>query len=730
MNTHRSLHPTSAVVLATALLIAGAAAVTALPVRAQSLAPSQDGSSCVTIPHAYAAPQVALVGSQIGVTATVLALCASTELPLNIVLVLDGSNSMAGDPSEEIKRQTRELVDRLDLKDHPLTQVGVVEINEPPRRLCALTNRASQVAGCIGRLAAAGGSDIAGAVRLGLDALRQGRTDSSGKDGTREVLVLITDGANPRGCLELMQVSGEVKQQGVLLVTVCASPACVDSCLHNMATSLKYHFAMAQMRQVMDLIVRLQLDPATHPIKSLSVMASVGDAFDLDPAGIVPPSLPTDDRSVLWCPTNVPKEGVTMSLRVRATTPGFGLEVLSRADGIFTDQRDRGGRFDFRRPQVDVLDARSGAAVSPLTATLPLTNVLSVDRERATVGQVARARYRLQLPAGEAARLNVATLRLRLPDHLEVRATWRDGRPDGQPDVDRRGAQWLVFAADGAFADAYDLEVEFVATGPGDGGIGVIAYGWDGRDTTLPIAAAVSAPIHVVDQPSTPVPPATLPTSTATPRAARLYLPVALAESCLAGPPNDVVVVIDTSTSMAERLPGGGTKQAAAVQALSALVARLDAQRDRIALVTFDRTAVVRRPLGDVGPGVVDALRSAPLANGTAMGAGLWSAGAVLASPDRRPDARGTVVLLTDGRSSPDTPEAAVAAADALRAAGATVFAAGLGAEVDRAALDGIAGGRGEARVVADGAALGVAFGSIGGRLGCRSVGNWGGRLE
>jgi|GEM_PF-3268962 len=720
-----------AVATALALTVAAAlatGAVVALPTRAQTPLPSK--SSCVAIQSLAGPARLALVGSTYEVTSTVTTLCAGEVGLVNVVLVLDGSSSMAGTLSTDVKRSARELIDRLDLKDHPGTSIGVVEINQPSKVLCQLTNRASQASGCVGRVGASGGSDIAGALRLALDALRRGRDLAGEGSPVHEAIVVVADGANSGGCDELLRTADEIKGQGVALFTVCATSDCAVSCFGTMATSPAHAFTLAAFRGVIDGIEAFQRRFLNVVIDGIAITETLGPAVELVPALVKPAPAANDGRTLAWQLAGIPKEGTTITLGVRTVAAGVDLPVLTTAVGTFVDSRGRGGEFNFRLPHVDALDARTGIAPTPVADTTPLTNVLRVDATSVIVGERFRASYRLRLPDGDGLRLKLTVVSLRVPDHLRVVRTWRDGRPEGQPDWDPRTAWWSIIGVDPIAPDALDLEAELVATGPGDGGIGIMAYGWSGTDAIRPIAAAVSAPIHVAEQPATPVPPATLPTATVTPRAFRLYLPLALSEACLAGPPNDVVAVIDTSTSMAERLTGGGTKQAAAALALAALVERLDARRDRIALVTFDRTALVRRPLGSVGPGVVDALRDAPLADGTAMGAGLLSAGAVLASPDRRPDARGAVVLLTDGRSSPDAPEAAVAAADALRAAGAAVFAVGLGAEVDRPALDGIAGGRGEARVVGDAATLGVAFGGIGARLGCRATGSWGGRVE
>lgn len=721
---HRHRPMTLATSLAAVLIVVGLGAVAGV---ASAGAPAQAplATSCTSVTTVGAASRLALVGDPFVLTTTVASRCAGSAFPLHIALVLDGSRSMAGEATEALKRRARKLVDQLDLTTNPTTSIAVIEINQPSKRLCALTNNVSQLSTCIDRLAADGGSDIAGAILLGIEAIGAGRNMVDDRDTTREVLIVLADGGNGGGCGPVLANAGQAKGQGILVATGCVTAGCDSDCMRSTATSPRYFFASGELDVLSSVLVTIRKQFQSTIVKHVALTETLGSAFDVVAGSAQPEPRASDGRQVEWwlTPDPLPLDAVTLTLGVRPVASGLGLPVLAGAVGRLTDNKNRPGDLTFVLPRMDVLDARGGAPLSPMTATVPVSNRLAVRSARLVVGQPMRVTYHLELPDGDAARLNTAVVHLRAPDHLRVRAAWRNGRPDGQADADGHGAQWMVV---GTAADVLDLEAEVEATGPGGGGLGVVVYRWevDSRKPAVPVVAAVSAPV-AVDAAQSPGP-----TPTAVPRSFRLLLPVALAEPCLTAQPSDVVAVVDTSLSMGEPLPGGGRKFEAAATALEALVGRLDEASDRIALVTFDGSAVVRRPLGQVGSGVVDALRRAPLGAGTAIGAGLLSAGAVLASPDHRPGARGVVILLTDGRSSTGTPAAAIAAADALRAADATVFAVGLGPEVDRALLGGIAGGPGEVWTVADAGSLAAAFGSIGGRLACPGTGRWGGRAK
>jgi Mg-chelatase subunit ChlD len=172
--------------------------------------------------------------------------------------------------------------------------------------------------------------------------------------------------------------------------------------------------------------------------------------------------------------------------------------------------------------------------------------------------------------------------------------------------------------------------------------------------------------------------------------AARLFLPLTTTGACLRkGGALDVVLVVDTSSSMAESGPNGRSKLDAARAATMAFLRLLAWPTDHAALVTFDRTAVRRTGLtGDLS--VLDAaLGGLTTTEGTHIDLGLTEARAVLAE-GARPGATTAVVLLTDGLNN-DGPGPVRIAADRLRAAGVLVFAIGLGIDVDAALLAAVA---------------------------------------
>ncbi len=193
--------------------------------------------------------------------------------------------------------------------------------------------------------------------------------------------------------------------------------------------------------------------------------------------------------------------------------------------------------------------------------------------------------------------------------------------------------------------------------------------------------------IEVVAPSPTPTPSAT---QTATPYPPAL-LPIVQRSACrYLRPRVDTALVIDASGSMLETDVGGSSKLDHAIEAARRYIAGSDlAGGDRIALVRFHADARLIHGLASDPRSLDRALEGISAAAQTRIDLGIEAARIELLRD--RPDARKAMIVLTDGRANPVAPETVLAQAARAKAEGIILFGIGLGADVDRDQLLGIA---------------------------------------
>jgi Mg-chelatase subunit ChlD len=160
----------------------------------------------------------------------------------------------------------------------------------------------------------------------------------------------------------------------------------------------------------------------------------------------------------------------------------------------------------------------------------------------------------------------------------------------------------------------------------------------------------------------------------------------------------DVVLVLDASTSMLERSPDGRPKFTEAVAAARRFVdgmrLRESGASDQVGIVTFNATSRIlvelttsRRLLHEA----LDGLNA--IHENSRIELGVFTSLAHLVGTKHRASNRKIMVVLSDGRANPVPGEEAVQAAEGARAAGIVVYVVGLGREVNKSVLLGMAGG-------------------------------------
>jgi methylmalonyl-CoA mutase cobalamin-binding subunit len=199
--------------------------------------------------------------------------------------------------------------------------------------------------------------------------------------------------------------------------------------------------------------------------------------------------------------------------------------------------------------------------------------------------------------------------------------------------------------------------------------------------TDLPSATETAQGIST----STPLPVAT---STKLP-VRRMFLPLAMVEQC---PPRDlftdVVLVIDTSSSMAEMTIGQRRKIDVTIDAVTDFLQglRLTSGKDRASLVTFNNVAQTLQRLTSDKARLVGELAQVQLATFSRIDLGLRQATTELLIRGQ-PGRLQSIVLLSDGKANPVPAEQAIEAARQAQRAGITVYVVGMGPDMDEMIL-------------------------------------------
>jgi uncharacterized protein YegL len=191
-----------------------------------------------------------------------------------------------------------------------------------------------------------------------------------------------------------------------------------------------------------------------------------------------------------------------------------------------------------------------------------------------------------------------------------------------------------------------------------------------------------------------------------------LYFPMVAARTCVRRIGGvDAVLAVDTSDSMT------GQKLEEAIGASAQFVRKLDARRDRIAVVAYSEYATVAQPMTSNFGAVDSALVSLATSPGTRIDRGLEAATAEVLRLSR-PGVQPVIVLLSDGRQDVERSRAVTAGSIAAES-GVLVYTVALGDDADLELLAAVASDPSRALVARDPAGLGSLFAMLAAMVRC-----------
>ncbi|HSD83337.1 MAG TPA: VWA domain-containing protein, partial [Anaerolineae bacterium] len=145
-------------------------------------------------------------------TPTPTSTCASSQQPLDVILVLDRSGSMAGQPLNDAKHAAKSFVDAMHLAND---QVGLVSFSSEARLDQRLTHQAGLVKQAIEALASDRVTNIAAAITTAQQELVSNRHNPA----ALPVIILLSDGQPTAGGNPLTAAQA-AKQAGTRIITI------------------------------------------------------------------------------------------------------------------------------------------------------------------------------------------------------------------------------------------------------------------------------------------------------------------------------------------------------------------------------------------------------------------------------------------------------------------------------------------------------------------------------
>jgi uncharacterized protein YegL len=335
--------PKVALIAALALLAIFGAWVQLMPAQAQTQ------SACTTQPNKVAAPRAISLGETVRVTLTLSSQCPPDQAPVDIMLVLDTSASMADDNKlVNLKKAAKAFLEKVDFTQ---SRVGLVIFNHDAGLAMPLTQNKQALLSRIEQMMPTGKTNISAAIDIAHAELIKD------PQGHQLSMVVLTDGYNTVTTDPVPVAAARAKAAGILIATFCAgSNGECDPGLEAGASKPELYFLVEDTTLLVALYEQLATTLQLNSIVRLTVtdtvpanMAYVGGALPA-PDSVTPQ--PNGETVLVWnLPGVFPAGGLSYNLRpMEVGTWPTNVSAI----GDFVDKKGLPGQTVFPIPQVIV----------------------------------------------------------------------------------------------------------------------------------------------------------------------------------------------------------------------------------------------------------------------------------------------------------------------------------------------------------------------------------------
>lgn len=381
------------------------------PAPTATAAPTAEPSACRLSGEHTVSPSIVSPGEPARVTLTLSADCPPrTRLSgADVILIMDRSSSMAGDPLRAAKGAARSFVELLDVRFH---RVGLISFATDVTLDTPLAEDVASVVTAIDALVANGETDISGALEAAADHFSDARRPLA-----LPVIVLLTDGRDTVGTDSPVGAAARMMASGVSIYTIGLGNDVDEDLLRVIASGPDKYFRAPTPTELFPIyreILRL--------VVSTGVVAEVviDDILPVDIGNVTgsarPPALEAPSR-LTWSRPVLPADGMTVDFEIRPTRPGRQ-PVSVGAEARFVGDDGIARRFVYDIPEIEVRPPTPTPTPEPFAAFLPIMyrEHCLPAKERADVVLLVDASSSMEgeklVEARRAARAFIATLDL------------------------------------------------------------------------------------------------------------------------------------------------------------------------------------------------------------------------------------------------------------------------------------------------------------------------------
>ena len=325
-----------------------------------------------------ASPETVAMGEEVTVELTLTFNCPGARPEVDIVLAIDRSLSMRGEPLSKAVEAARTFIAGLEAPTHRVAVVSFADDVTVDAEMQHGLGRAHQA---LGWLVADGRTNLAGAVDAAREVLRQ-----NGRPDANHVVILLTDGVDTVGS-DPVAAAEAVRATGAELY--CIGLGFVhDTMLSSMASSPQMYYH-APSPSELEGIYRSLLGPVTTPPNGdVVLLDELSPDVDLVAGSVEPPAGVTGSQ-LTWEIGDRPTTTLHFSYRIRPNRLGR-IPVSEFARATYTDVDGARQEYTYPVPYISVIPLTPTPSPTPrtFTAYLPILQKLRCDQKDAPVDAV------------------------------------------------------------------------------------------------------------------------------------------------------------------------------------------------------------------------------------------------------------------------------------------------------------------------------------------------------